>query len=589
MNPSKISVRKAPLLLASLLVGTGILCAADDVNTTTAVPANTATVSGNGQSQNEEIARLKAALAEQQKQLQALQQTLQNEQALLERAIGASTSDVKSGTFTGIGQVASTSPMIPVAPLPAVAFPSPIAGPRPQAAPAATSKNPCEAAPDATAVPPYLRLGGVCIVPVGFMDLTTVWRDKNAGSSMGSNFGSVPYNNTVNGNLSEFRFTPQNSRIGFRIDGDWKGVHFIGYNEFDFNGTSGSTSLAVSNGAIVPRLRLFWADLRKDKIEYLVGQSWSLLTPNRKGLSALPGDLFYTQVVDINYMAGLTWTRQPGMRVLYHPNDKVTFGISVEQPDQYIGGSAGGSSITLPTAYSTLNTTQLDSAQNIGTGVNYLSQPTVTPDFIAKVAFDPSPRFHFEIGGVNSNFKIVNPNVLTQHFSKSGGGVLAGLNAEIIKNFRVISTNFWSDGDGRYLFGQAPDLIVRADGSLSLIHSGGTIDGIEARVKPNTLLYAYYGGIYIGRNTALDANGSKIGYGYTGSPNSQNRVINELTFGFNQTMWSNPRYGAINVMGQYEWLQRNPWFVAAGSPIATHDNTIYMNVRYTLPGSMPNF
>ena len=164
-------------------------------------------------------------------------------------------------------------------------------------------------------------------MPVGFMDLTTFWRDKNAASSMGSNFGSVPYNNAVNGNLSEFHFSTQNSRIGFRVDGDWKGSHFIGYNEFDFNGTSGSTAMATSNGAIVPRLRLFWADVRKDKVEFLAGQSWSMLVPNRKGISALPGDLFYSQVVDINYVAGLTWTRQPGVRVLYHPNSKVTFGL----------------------------------------------------------------------------------------------------------------------------------------------------------------------------------------------------------------------------------------------------------------------
>ena len=60
---------------------------------------------------------------------------------------------------------------------------------------------------------------------------------------------------------------------------------------------------------------------------------------------------------------------------------------------------------------------------------------------------------------------------------------------------------------------------------------------MRRRVK-NTLLYAYYGGIYIGRNAAIDANGTtRIGYGYTGSPNSQNRAIKEVTFGFNQTMW----------------------------------------------------
>ena len=106
---------------------------------------------------------------------------------------------------------------------------------------------------------------------------------------MGSSFGSIPYNNTANGNLSEFRFSPQNSRIGFRIDGDWKGTHFIGYNEFDFNGTSGSNGIAVSNGAFVPRLRLFWADVRKGEVRVPRRQSWSMLTPNRNGISSLPG------------------------------------------------------------------------------------------------------------------------------------------------------------------------------------------------------------------------------------------------------------------------------------------------------------
>jgi hypothetical protein len=316
-----------------------------------------------------------------------------------------------------------------------------------------------------------------------------------------------------------------------------------------------------------------------------------MLTPNRNGISALPGDLFFTQVVDINYMAGLTWTRQPGMRILIHPTNKVTFGFSAEQPDQYIGGSAGGSGITLPTNLSGLAGTQLDNGQNISLG-GFLIQPSVSPDFIAKIAFDPTSRFHFEVAGIESNFRTASTATLTApfttHHSTEGAGLQVGLNVAVLKNLRLISTNFFSDGDGRYLFGQAPDVIVRADGSLSPVRADGTIDGFEATVK-NTLFYAYYGGIYIGRNTAIDTNGSKIGYGYTGSANSQNRSIQEFTFGFNQTMWRNPRYGAINVMGQYEYLTRNPWFVAAGAPKNTHDNTIFFNIRYTLPGAMPNF
>ncbi len=500
-------------------------------------------------------------------------------------------SEAPASAYPNLGQVASTAAVIPrSASLPA-ARPQ-----KDQTAAKTNPANPCDAAPDGNAVPTYLRLGSVCIQPIGFMDLTAVWRDKAAGSGIGSSFGSVPYNSAATAKNSEFHFSPQNSRIGFRIDGDWKGAHFIGYNEFDFLGTSGSSSLAVTNGAFVPRLRLFWVDARKGKIEFLAGQSWSMFTPNRSGISALPGDLFYSQVIDVNYMAGLTWTRQPGMRVLFHPNDKMTFGFSAENPNQYVGGSAGGSSITFPAALTALGGSQFDNAANISTAAGVLAEPQVNPDFIAKAAFDPSSRFHFEVGGMERTFKDWNPNTGTalgagQYSTKVGGGVLAGANAEIFKGFRLITTNSWGDGIGRYLFGQAPDLVIRSDGSISPIHAAGTVDGFEARVK-NTLFYAYYGGIYIGKNVALDANGtSLIGYGYTGSANSQNRSIQELTFGFNQTIWASPRYGAINYMGQYEYILREPWFATAtqAGGMQTHDNTIYFNVRYTLPGGMPRF
>jgi len=538
-----------------------------------------------------DVAALKVQVAEQQKQIDQLKLALEEQKKLIERSLKTTATEDKREFALprdkALGEVASTTPYIPPAPAPA-----PLAAPviEPAQAPASAPTNPCEAVPDGPA-PAFIRLGSTCLVPIGFLDATTMWRDKNAGSSIGSNFGSVPYNNTVNGKLSEFRFSPQNSRIGFRFDGDWKGAHFIGYNEFDFLGTSGSTALTVTNGAFVPRLRLFWVDVRKGKIEFLAGQSWSMLTPNRRGISPLPGDLFYSQVMDVNYMAGLTWTRQPGMRVLFHPSEKVTFGFSAENPDQYMGGSGGGSTIVLPSAFTGLASTQLDNAPNISGTNTVLAVPTLAPDFIAKIAFDPTSRFHAEITGIERTFKTINPNNLAvgQYFTKVGGGGQLGLNGEIFKNFRLISTNYWSDGGGRYLFGQAPDVVVRANGSLSPIHAGGTVDGFEARIK-NMLLFAYYGGIYIGRDVAIDANGtSLVGYGYTGSANSQNKAIQEATFGFNQTMWANPRYGAINLIGQYEYLTRDPWFVAIGAPRATHDNTIFFDVRYTLPGAMPPF
>jgi len=570
-------------------IGTAILCSAILFGATlygqTSAPST--------QSTDNDVATLKAQLAEQQKQIDALKAAMEEQKKLIEKAASAAPSRDSQDTFAlprnkALGDVASTTPIIPSI-APAVA---PVVAPPLNAGQNAASANPCEAVPDGPS-PAFIRLGSTCLVPIGFMDLTAVWRDKNAGSSIGSNFGSIPYNNAVNGKLSEFRFSPQNSRIGFRFDGDWKGTHFIGYNEFDFLGTSGSTAITVTNGAFVPRLRLFWVDVRKGSWEFLAGQSWSMLTPNRSGISALPGNLFYSQTIDVNYMAGLTWTRQPGMRVLYHAGDKVTFGFSAENPDQYIGGSGGGSGITLPTAYTGLASTQLDNSPNIGTASTVLSVPTFNPDLIAKIAFDPSSRFHAEVTGIERTFKILNTANLSlgKTDTKAGGGIQVGLNAEVVKNFRLISTNYWSDGGGRYLFGQAPDLVVRADGTLGLIHSGGTVDGFEARIK-NFLIYAYYGGILINRYTTIDTGAKKptpVGYGYPGAPNSQNKAIQELTFGFNQTIWGSPRYGAVNLMGQYEYLTRAPWNIGAGNPEATHDNTIYINLRYTLPGGMPNF
>ena len=132
----------------------------------------------------------------------------------------------------------------------------------------------------------------------------------------------------------------------------------------------------------------------------------------------------------------------------------------------------------------------------------------MAPDIIAKLAFDPTSKFHFEIAGVEIANKIANPasTPAFQTNTKVGGGGSINLNFELFKSFRILTNNFWSDGGGRYIFGQAPDFIIRANGSLSLVHSASTVTGFEATAG-KTLFYGYYGGVYIGKNMALDANG----------------------------------------------------------------------------------
>lgn len=431
--------------------------------------------------------------------------------------------------------------------------------------------------------PLSLRIGSAYLTPVGFMDFAAVFRSTNVGSGLGTNFGSIPFNNTAAGKLSEVRLTAQNSRIGFRVDANVKGSRVIGYFESDFLG-SVPGNIAVTTNSASNRLRLYWVDVRKGKLELLGGQSWSMLTPGRKGLSPLTEDLFYTQVVDPNLQAGLVWGRVPQFRIVYHPNDTIALGLSLENPEQYIGGSAGGSLITLPSGLVNAYAGELNN------GNTSLTVPNLHPDIIAKLTFDPkiaNHSLHIEAAGLVRTFRLYNP-LNQQYFSATGGGGSLNINFEVMKNFRLVSNNFYSDGGGRWIFGQAPDLIVRGDGSPSLIHSGSTVTGFEAQVTKDTLLYGYYGGVYIQRNTSIDpVTGKLVGYGYAGSPSGQNRVIHEATFGFTHTFWRDPKYGALQFMGQYSYLLRRPWSAEVGEPSEAHSNMMYLNLRYLLPGSAP--
>jgi hypothetical protein len=560
-----------------------------------ALPAAAVPDDGNGDSSvtkpaekksaDEEIAALKTALANQQKQIDELRRALDAQQKTQERQ-GVDNSNKYAESTLGhqksLGEVASTTPIIPGGGGRSSSLGSPVASPPPVGQTPAAD----------TSAPMQLKLGNAYIMPVGFMDMTSVTRSTNPGTGIGTNFGSIPYRNTQAGSLTESRLSPQNSRLGLRFDTGFKGFDVLGYWESDFLGQTGAPpngGLAVSSNPYVFRLRLFWVDVRKDKFEFLAGQSWSLMTPNRKGISPLPGDIFFSQDIDVNYQAGLVWGRIPGFRAAYHFNDKATFALALENSEPYVGGGNGGSAITGPAAiYGTPNAVSgAVLGGQINNGNSVISAAALHPDIIAKLAFDPTPKFHIELAAVEITNKIANPVSTPTPFqtsTKAGGGGSVNLNFELFKNFRIFTNNYWSAGGGRYIFGQAPDFMIRANGDLSLVRSGSTVSGFEATAG-KTLIYSYYGGVYVAKNLALDANGkSLIGYGGIAS-DGQNRAIQEFTFGTNTTLARDPKWGGLNLMFQYSYLQRNPWFAALGAPSNAHLSMGFVNLRYTLPGS----
>ena len=522
----------------------------------------------------DDVAQLKAQLAQQQKQIEELtrrldamskpEQTGRTEASAQGNAAGPRTLDPATRPL-----VASTTPIFPNTPPP-----TPI-----------TITPPSQATTSDTSSPLQFKLGDAYFTPVGFLDMTSVTRSTNPGSGIGTNFGSIPYSNTQTGSLGETRLSPQNSRIGMRVDTSFKDYKVMGYWESDFLGQLGNPpngALAVSSNPYVFRLRLYWVDIQKNGWEFLAGQSWSLATPNRRGVSPLPGDVFYSQDMDVNYQLGLTWGRIPGFRGAYHFSDKAVFAIALENSEPYVGGGNGGSAITAPAAYASLLGTQVNNGSSV------ISASSLHPDIIAKLAFDPSEKAHFEFVGLESTNRIASPFSATapvQTFTKAGFGGEFNFNFQLFKGFRLIDNNYWSDGGGRYIFGQAPDFIIRANGNLSLVHSASTVAGFEANAG-RALIFGYYGGVYIGKDTAIDTNGKLIGYGPL-SNDGQNRSIQEATFGTNITLAKNPRWGALNLLFQYSYVQRNPWLVTGTSPTNANLSMGFVDLRYTLPGAPP--
>lgn len=452
--------------------------------------------------------------------------------------------------------------------------------------------------------PLSFRIGGTDFTPGGFVDFTNVFRTTNTQSVVSTSFGAIPFSTSPNAHLTEYRATGQYSRINLKVTGKYGANNVTGYIESDFNGND-AANVFVGTNPHTMRLRLYWLDLKRGQWEFLGGQSWGLLTPNRNGVSPAPSDLALTFSQDANIHVGIQHTRQGTFRATWHPNDNFAWAFAVENPQQFTNGE-----VTVPTAFATPLANQLDGGATTGV-------PNAGPDLATKLAWDSTPmgrKFHIELGGMFTTAKVaVQPtggatNPFVTH-STIGGGGEAALNFELVKNFRFVTNGMYGYGIGRYLIGLGPQYVVRPvalsptsfDVATSMVHSGGGTGGFEIQAGKNTQIGTYYGGVYFQRNTFNDLTAAAIatpvscapgfpainrpciGFGGTNSANSNNRAIQEGSFEWIQTFWKNPQYGAVVLNTQVSYLTRAPWFVATGTPKNAHLTMAYVALRYVLP------
>jgi Skp family chaperone for outer membrane proteins len=479
--------------------------------------------------------------------------------------------------------------------------------------------------------PDAFHFKGVTLSPTGsFLEAATVWRSRATGSDINTPFNSLPYNGADNAYISEFFGSGRQSRVALLAEGKLSNWTMRGYWEADWLGT-GVTSNNNESNSYVMRQRQLWAQGESSNgFIFTAGQQWSLATENKTGIvnrtELLP------QTIDPAYNVGFVWERQYGARVVKSfANKQLWAGISVENPQtltpscQATGNTTGGTALACPNNY-------LIGSTGTGGGLyNGAGGPTATggagaplttysynlaPDLIAKLVYEKPGFGHYELFGIARFYRDrVYPNATSTtvptgtgayNDSAVGGGIGGSLYVPIKKYVDVGLSGLWGDGTNRYGGAQLPDVTVRPDGQLAILHGFSALGTLVFHATPRLDIYTNYGTDYAFRRYFATQDGTvgygsplikdsgcgvelapgtspQVGYQPTapGSCGSPTKDVQEFTAGYWYDFYKGPK-GRFRQGIQYSYFQRLGWSGAGGTPSGI-DNLFETSFRYYLP------
>ncbi len=128
---------------------------------------------------------------------------------------------------------------------------------------------------------------GIELTLGGFLEGAAIDRSRNLTADIGSPWNTIPFPNSPNYHLSEFRFTARQTRLSLlaqgRVDAD---TALAGYVESDFLGAPTDAN-GVESNSYSPRLRHAYATLDRSDLglHILGGQDWTFLTLFNHGLT----------------------------------------------------------------------------------------------------------------------------------------------------------------------------------------------------------------------------------------------------------------------------------------------------------------
>jgi hypothetical protein len=434
-----------------------------------------------------------------------------------------------------------------------------------------------------------IRFRGVTLTPGGFLDATGIYRTRNQNADGISTFGGIPFSGSANSRLSEFRGTGRETRISLLAEGklrDWKAS---GYAEFDFEGGA-PTANEIESNSFQPRSRQLWGQVEfNNGFTISGGQTWILLTTNRKGL-ALRQE-WVPNTIDLQYVVGYNWARQWSIRATKKFDDHFWAAVAVENPETTVSVTNSPSDVFgFNTSVNAITPVSGFTPGN-SPGANGISTD-LAPDLIGKLVFEPGWG-HYEIKALGRFFR--NRNLGRNNYTAGGGGGIAAI-LPLTKKVDFIAEGLAGTGIGRYASGSGADVTLRPDATIVPIRTLHAMAAIEAHPGSRWDLYVYGGAEYYSRTAYVNVAGLPVGYGSPLNNNTgcqleapaatqpcqaQNRTLWEIEPGYWYRFYKGPA-GTVAMGMSYSYIQRTAW-VGTGLEPRGNENMVMTSFRYYLP------
>ncbi|MCE2565814.1 hypothetical protein [Komagataeibacter sp. FNDCF1] len=443
------------------------------------------------------------------------------------------------------------------------------------------------------------HLGPVSIILGGFFDAAALVENRQVSSGIFNYWNAIPFRNSSNFHTTNFNGDARYSRFSLMARGQLNPhLTVAGFVETDF-GASAETTNPYESNSYVPRLRQAYLTLDDSRanMHFLIGQAWTMLTPDRVGI--VPRQESLPETIESSILAGQTWSRQWQVRVvkdfLQH---RLWTGLSIENPATIydttgFGDDIGNGQYALPHGgYAKLGS---DGVGLSSASTNYSNE--IAPDVIGKLAWDPHWG-HYEVEGVvhfPHDRSVING--VGENHTAIAWGVGGSMILPVIPHrLEVRLAGLTGRGIGRYGSVLLPDATLNANGAPALLSSAQTTAGVIAH--PNKVLdvYGYFGMQRSGRsyfsedgqaygygnpmadNTGCMTEGSDLNTAALGGCTANIRSVEEFTIGA-WYRFIHGQYGTVQAGTQLAYSRVHTWGGMGGAP-TTSLSEIFFDFRY---------